>query len=210
MIHILIADDHALVRRGLQQVVIQADGLSVMGEASDGWQVLEFLRTQQPDVVLLDLTMPGPSGVDLVKRIKSLAPKIPILVVSMHAEGQIASRIIKAGASGYLTKDNEPETLIDAIKQVARGKHFIDPRLATEVVFGRTTETTDIPHSRLSDREFGVFIAIARGRSINDIALDLHLSAKTVSTHKARLMQKMGMQNLSELVLYASEHGLLT
>ena len=203
MIHVLIADDHALVRRGLQQVVIQADGLSVMGEACDGWQVLEFLRTQQPDVVLLDLTMPGPNGVDLVKR------KIPILLVSMHAEGQIASRIIKAGPSGYLTKDNEPETLIDAIKQVARGKHFIDPRLATEMVFGRSTEATDTPHSLLSDREFGVFIAIARGRSINDIALELHLPAKTVSTHKARLMQKMGMQNISELVLYASEHGLL-
>jgi len=209
MIRVLIADDHALVRRGLQQVLHQAPGVSVVGEASDGWQVLEMLRADAPDLIMLDLSMPGPNGVDLVKRIKSLVPQVPILVVSMHAEGQIASRIIKAGASGYLTKDNEPETLIAAIRQVACGKHFIDPRLATELVFNSSLVNSAVPHSLLSDREFGIFMAIARGRSINDIALELHLSAKTVSTHKARLMQKMGIQNISELVLYASEQGLL-
>ncbi|MBA4110084.1 MAG: DNA-binding response regulator [Leptothrix sp. (in: Bacteria)] len=209
MIRVLIADDHALVRRGLQQVLQQAPGVSVVGEASDGWQVLEMLRAGAPDLIMLDLSMPGPNGVDLVKRIKALVPHVPILVVSMHAEGQIASRIIKAGAAGYLTKDNEPETLIAAIRQVARGKHFIDPRLATELVFGSSLVNAAVPHSLLSDREFGIFMAIARGRSINDIALELHLSAKTVSTHKARLMQKMGINNISELVLYASEQGLL-
>lgn len=209
MIRVLIADDHALVRRGLQQVLHQAPGVSVVGEASDGWQVLEMLRTDAPDLLMLDLSMPGPNGVDLVKRVKSLVPHVPILVVSMHAEGQIASRIIKAGASGYLTKDNEPETLIAAIRQVACGKHFIDPRLATELVFSSSLVNSAVPHSLLSDREFGIFMAIARGRSINDIALELHLSAKTVSTHKARLMQKMGIQNISELVLYALEQGLL-
>jgi DNA-binding NarL/FixJ family response regulator len=209
MIRVLIADDHALVRRGLQQAVTQAPNMAVIGEAADGWQVLDMLRKDVPDALLLDLSMPGPNGADLVKRVKALAPTLPILVLSMHAEGQIASRIIKAGAAGYLTKDNEPETLIAAIRQVARGKHFIDPRLATDMVFGTSVVNVALPHSLLSDREFGVFMAIARGRSINDIALELHLSAKTISTHKARLMQKMGIQNISELVLYASQQGLL-
>ncbi len=210
MIRIVIADDHAIVRQGLRQLLAIAPDLELAGEAKDGWEVLERVRNGGFDLLLTDLSMSGPSGVELVKRVHDEAPRLPVLVLSMHDEAQIATRAIKAGAQGYLTKDSEPETLLAAIRKVAAGGHYIDPELASRLVFGQETGTGgDVPHACLSDREYQVFLQLARGESINDIAAALHLSAKTVSTHKFRLMQKMQFDSLSDLVRYALRHGLI-
>jgi DNA-binding NarL/FixJ family response regulator len=210
MIRIVIADDHAIVRQGLRQLLAIAPDLELAGEAKDGWEVLERIRAGGFELLLTDLSMPGPSGVDLVKRVHDEVPRLPVLVLSMHDEAQIATRAIKAGARGYLTKDSEPETLLAAIRKVAGGGHYIDPELASRLVFGREGDGEGrAPHACLSDREYQVFLLLARGMSINDIAADLHLSAKTVSTHKFRLMLKMRFESLSELVRYALRHGLI-
>lgn len=210
MIRIVIADDHAIVRQGLRQLLAIAPDLELAGEAKDGWEVLERVRIGGFDLLLTDLSMPGPSGVDLVKRVHDESPRLPVLVLSMHDEAQIATRTIKAGARGYLTKDSEPEILLTAIRKVAAGGHYIDPELASRLVFGHEAAGDDsTPHACLSDREYQVFLQLAHGMSINDIAAALHLSAKTVSTHKFRLMQKMQFESLSELVRYALRHKLV-
>lgn len=208
MIRILIAEDHAIVRRGLRQVLALAPDLEVVDEAKDGWEVIEKIRAGNLNLLLLDMTMPGPSGVELIKRVREEAPRLPILVLSMHGESQIAGRAIKAGAAGYLTKDSEPETLIDAIHQVAKGAHYIDPTVAARLLFDPKPDETEQPHLILSDREHQIFLLLVQGRGVNEIAEILHLSAKTVSTHKLRLMQKLGIDNLSDLVRYAIKHGL--
>lgn len=206
---ILIADDHAIVRQGLRQVVALAPELELAGEAKNGWEVIERVRAGNLHLLLLDMTMPGPSGVELIKRVREEAPRVPILVLSMHGESQIAGRAIKAGAAGYLTKDCEPETLIAAIRQVAGGGHWIDPAVAARLLFDTAPAEGSSPHTTLSDREYQVFLLLVGGRTINEIADELHLSAKTVSTHKFRLMQKLGIDNLSALVRYALKHELL-
>jgi DNA-binding NarL/FixJ family response regulator len=209
MVRVLIADDHALVRQGLRHVLATAPELSLVAEAKNAWEVIERVRQGGIDVLLLDMSMPGPSGVELIRRLRSEAPRLPVLVLSMHADVQIASRAIKAGASGYLTKDSEPELLLDAIRQVARGGNFIDPSLATRLVFDSGQPAGDAPHTGLSNREYQVFLALAHGRGLVDIAEELRLSPKTVSTHKFRLMQKLGVDSVSELVRYAMRHGLV-
>jgi DNA-binding NarL/FixJ family response regulator len=209
VIHILIADDHAIVRQGLRQVLSLAADLELAGEAKNGWEVLEHLRNRLPDLLLLDMTMPGPNGVDLIKRVREEAPRLPILVLSMHGESQIAGRAIKAGASGYLTKDSEPEVLIAAIRQVAAGAHYVDPDIASRLLFASTVPEDTLPQDLLSDREYQIFLKLAQGRGVNEIAEELNLSAKTVSTHKFRLMQKLGIDNISDLVRYALKHDLV-
>jgi DNA-binding NarL/FixJ family response regulator len=209
MIRVLIADDHAIVRQGLRQVLALAADLELAGEAKNGWEVLEQLREHQPDLLLLDMTMPGPNGVELIKRVREDMPRLPILVLSMHGESQIAGRAIKAGASGYLTKDSEPETLIAAIRQVATGAHYIDPDIASRLLFTAATPEDISPQDLLSDREYQIFLMLAQGRGVNDVAEDLSLSAKTVSTHKFRLMQKLGLDNISDLVRYAIKNDLV-
>lgn len=209
MIRILIADDHAIVRQGLRRVLSLASDLALAGEARDGWEVVERVRAGGLDLLLTDMTMPGPSGVELIKRVREEAPQLAILVLSMHGEGQVAARAIKAGASGYLTKDSEPETLLAAIRQVAAGGHYIDPELASRLVFAAQPAESDESHRRLSEREYQVFLLLARGRGVNEIAEEFHLSAKTVSTHKFRLMQKMELASLSDLVRYAVKQGLI-
>jgi DNA-binding NarL/FixJ family response regulator len=208
MIRVLIADDHAIVRQGLRQVLALAPELELAGEARNGWEVIEHIRSGDLNLLLLDMTMSGPSGVELIKRVREEAPHLPILVLSMHGESQIAGRAIKAGAAGYLTKDSEPETLIAAIRQVASGAHYIEAAVATRLVFDAAPNHTDQPHLALSDREYQIFLLLVQGRGVNDIGEALHLSAKTVSTHKLRLMQKLGVYNLSDLVRYALKHGL--
>jgi DNA-binding NarL/FixJ family response regulator len=204
MTRILIGDDHAIVRQGLRQVLALAPELELVGEAKNGWEVLEMTRTTSPDLLLLDMNMPGPSGVELISRLRDEAPRVPILVLSMHGESQVAGRAIKAGAAGYLTKDSEPETLIHAIRQVSRGAHYVEPAVAERLLFQPTAGGDGkAPHEALSDREYQVFLLLAQGRGVVEIGDALHLSAKTVSTHKARLMKKMGVDNLSELVRYA-------
>lgn len=209
MVRILVADDHAVVRHGLRQVLSLAPELSVIAEAKNAWETLERVREGGMDVVLLDMSMPGLSGIDLIRRIKADAPRIPVLVLSMHANWQIAARAIKAGATGYLTKDSEPEVLIEAIRQVSKGGNFIDPALATRMVFSAGSAEAESANVAMSDREYQVFLALVQGRSLIDIAEELHLSAKTVSTHKFRLMRKLGLTSVSELVRYAVRNGII-
>lgn len=208
MIRILIGDDHAIVRQGLRQVLALLPDVELVAEAKNGWEVIELARACTPNLLLLDMNMSGPSGVELIKRMRDEAPRSPILVLSMHGEGQIAGRAIKAGAAGYLTKDCEPQTLILAIRQVAGGGHYIEPAVAERLLFGTLLKDAAAPHAKLSDREYQVFLMLVQGQSIIGIAEALHLSAKTVSTHKARLMKKLGVDTLSDLVRYALKHDL--
>jgi DNA-binding NarL/FixJ family response regulator len=210
MVRILVADDHAVVRHGLRQLFSLAPEFEVVGEAKNGWEAIERLRQGGVDVLLLDMTMPGMSGLDLIRRVRAEAPAVPVLVLSMHADTQIAARAIRAGANGYLTKDSEPEVLIEAIRQVGRGGRFIDPQLATRMVFSsQQTSDEDAPSAEMSDREYQVFLALVQGKSLVEIAEQLHLSAKTISTHKFRLMRKLGLNSVSELVRYAVRHGIV-
>jgi len=209
MVRILVADDHAVVRHGLRQVLSLAAEMSVVAEAKNAWETIERLREGGVDILLMDMSMPGLSGLDLIRRAQAEAPRVPVLVLSMHADWQIAARAIKAGARGYLTKDSEPEVLIEAIRTVGGGGNFIDPALATRMVFSPATTDAEVPNAQMTDREYQVFVALVQGRSLVDIAKDLHLSAKTVSTHKFRLMRKLGLTTMSELVRYAVRHGIV-
>jgi len=207
MIRILIADDHAIVRGGLKQIIATTADIAVAGEAAQGAEVIEKLRVCRVDLLLLDMTMPGISGVDLIRRVRTEHPALPILVLSIHNEAQVVARAVRAGATGYVTKDSDPEILLAAIRKLAGGGRFIDPKLADVMVFD-THSSTAAPHEILSDREFQVLHLLAAGKSINAIAEVLVLSAKTISTHKMRLMQKLGIENNAELIRYAIKHGL--
>jgi DNA-binding NarL/FixJ family response regulator len=180
----------------------------VTGEAAQGSEVVEKLRTIEVDLLLLDMTMPGISGVDLIRRVRADQPALPVLVLSIHNEAQVASRALRAGATGYVTKDSDPEVLLTAIRKLADGGRFIDPKLVDAMVFEK--HAGDVPpHEVLSDREFQVLQLLAAGKSINDIADMCALSAKTISTHKMRLMQKLGLANNAEVIRYAIRHGLI-
>jgi DNA-binding NarL/FixJ family response regulator len=209
LIRLVIADDHAIVREGLKRIVGAAADLSVVDEAADGTQVMRVVREQEFDVLVLDLSMPGRSGMELIKWVKAEKPKLRILVLSMHQELQYAVRAIKSGASGYLTKESAPEQLEQAIRKVAAGGAFVTTEVAEQLALGAMPGSQAHPHESLSDREFEVFRLLAAGVSVTDIAGQLKLSVKTVSTHKANLMQKMGLGNQSELIRYALRHGLV-
>jgi DNA-binding NarL/FixJ family response regulator len=209
MIRVLIADDHAIVREGLCRVIALAPDIEVAGEAKDGREVLEWMRAGGIDLLLTDMSMPYLQGAELIKRVRAEKAHLPILVLSMHGESQVAARAIKAGATGYLTKDSDPEMLLDAIRRCAAGRHFIEPELASRLVFGGDRGSGADAHTRLSDREFQIFLLLAQGASVNEIGERMHISPKTVSTHKFRLMQKMSFESLSELVRYALRHGLI-
>lgn len=208
MIDIIIADDHKLVRQGLKQIMALAPDMRIVGEAGNGQELQALLPQCHCQVLLLDMTMPGIAGVELIKRIRLLAAAPLILVLSMHNEGQLVSRALKAGAAGYLTKDSDPELLIAAIRKVAAGGRYIDPLLVDAMVFDQTLGDLRPRHEQLSDREFQIFQLLVSGKAVGAIADDLALSAKTVSTHKIRLMQKMQMQSIAELTRYAMEHGI--
>lgn len=207
MIRILIADDHAIVRGGLKQIIATTADVEVAGEAAQGVEVLEKLRTCRVDLLLLDMTMPGISGVDLIRRVRTEYPPLPVLVLSIHNEAQVVARAVRAGATGYVTKDSDPDILLAAIRKLAGGGRFIDPKLIDVMVFD-THSSGAAPHEILSDREFQVLHLLAAGKSISAIAEVLVLSAKTISTHKMRLMQKLGIENNAELIRYAIKHGL--
>lgn len=209
MIRILIADDHAIVRGGLKQLFTMVKDIEVVGEAVNGMQAIDFLRRTPVDLALLDLTMPGMSGIDVITRLRALFPELPILVLSMRNEPQVVRQVLKAGASGYLTKDSEPEMLVVAIRKAAAGGRFIDPTLAEQLVFDIDQPGIAPLHEQLSGREAQILALLARGRSVNDIAADLMISNKTVSSHKAHLMQKMNFMNNADLVRYAILHGLV-
>jgi DNA-binding NarL/FixJ family response regulator len=206
MIRVLLADDHTLVREGLKQLLGTAEGVEVAGEAADGDQALALVRANDYDVAVLDLSMPGLSGVDLVKRVKQEKPKLKVLVLSMHGERQYAARALKAGASGYLTKDSAAAQLVGAIRKIAAGGVQISEAAAAQLIAGGSADSD--PHTALSDREFEVFRMLVAGQGLSEIAAQLHLSVKTVSTHKTRILQKMGMDSTAELVRYAVERKL--
>lgn len=208
MIRIVLADDHAIVREGLKRIVGEAQGFQVVGEAADGTEVMRTVRELEFDVLVLDLSMPGRSGMELIKLVKSEKPKLKVLVLSMHQETQYAVRAIKSGASGYLTKETAPAQLEQAIRKIAAGGAYISAEVAEQLALGAMPGGETLPHETLSDREFQVFRALVAGDSVSDIAAKLNLSVKTVSTHKANLMQKLGLANQTELVRYALKHGL--
>ena len=210
MIRVVIADDHQILRDGLKQLLLAAGDLDVVGEASDGHEVIERIRALDFDVLLLDLSMPGKSGMELIRQVKTERPKLRILVLSMHEEHQYAVRAIRAGASGYLTKESAASQLVAAIRKVAARGAFISAEVAEHLAHDAMPHAVDRPrHAALSDREFQVFTRLVSGESVTDIAAALHLSAKTISTHKARLMEKLGIDNNAELVRYAVEHRLV-
>ncbi len=208
MIRIVIADDHAIVREGLKRIVSEIADMQVVGEAADGTEVMQRVRELDFDIIVQDLSMPGRSGMELIKLVRAEKPKLRILVLSMHQELQYAVRAIKSGASGYLTKESAPAQLEQAIRKIAGGGAYVTPEVAEQLALGAMPGSTANPHESLSDREFEVFRMLAAGASVTDIATRLKLSVKTVSTHKANLMHKMGLQNASELVRYAIKHGL--
>jgi len=209
MIHRLIADDHTIMREGLKRLFALAQDLKVVGEAENGAQLIDRLRQGGVDLLLLDMSMPGISGEDLIARIHAHHPSLPILVLSMHNETQIAQRALRAGAHGYLTKDRDPETLLAAIHRVAAGQRFIDPGLAEQMALEASGLGQRVDHAALSDREFQVLRLIAAVHSVNGIAERLAISNKTVSTHKTRMMEKMGFSSNADIVRYALLHHLV-
>lgn len=210
MIRIVIADDHAVVRQGIRQVLGLNGDMQVAAEARDGWELIDMLKLGEFDLVLLDMSMPGPSGVTLIKRLKEEYPNLPILVLSMHGESQVAARALKAGAGGYVTKDCEPAELLHAVCQVAIGARFILPNLAQKLVFETGLAGEPPAHERLSDREYQIFLHIAQGKRLHEIADSFHLSPKTISTHKMRIMQKLDLKSTADLVRYAIGQGLVS
>lgn len=212
MIRILIVDDHAILRAGLKHILADYADIEVAGEADNGLEALALVRDGKWDVVVLDMTMPGKSGIELIKQIKSEKPKLPILVLSMHKEDLYAVRTLKAGASGYLCKDNAAPQLEQAIRKVAGGGLFISQTVAEHLAVGMLSHTGDEapPHTRLSDREYQIFQYIVEGKGLTEMSRELHLSVKTVSSYKARILDKMGMSNAAELVRYAVRHDLVS
>lgn len=208
MIRLVIADDHDLVREGLKQVLSSAPDLTVIGEAKNGIEVMQRVRELDFDVLVLDLSMPGRSGPELIKQVHTEKPKLRVLVLSMHAEAQYAIRAIKSGASGYLTKDGASADLVAAIRKVAAGGAYISTALAEQLALGAMPDAAGPLHNLLSNREFEVFQLLVAGVLVSHIAAQLSLSIKTVSSHKARIMQKMNLHNQADMIRYAISHRL--
>jgi len=209
MIRVLLADDHAIVRAGLKEILADTGDIEVAGEAANGQEVLARVSAQDFDIAVLDLSMPGRNGIELIKLVKAEKPKLRILVLSMHSEEQYAVRALKAGASGYLSKESAADQLVAAIRRIAAGGAYVTPETAERLALGAAPRAEAAAYTLLSDREFQVFRMIARGASVSEIARELSLSVKTISTHKTRIMDKMGLANQAELIRYALEHKLL-
>jgi DNA-binding NarL/FixJ family response regulator len=209
MIKIIIADDHPIVRAGMKQIISEASNLTVTAEASNGHQLLSKIREENFDIVVLDITMPRMDGLDVLKQLKIEKPKLPVIVLSIHPEDQYALRVLKAGAAGYVTKDSAPDELINAIRKVCRGGKYISPSLAERLVFQLDSDFGEMPHEILSDREYQVLCLLASGKTVTEIADELTLSVKTVSTYRARILEKMDMKNNAELIHYAVQNKLV-
>lgn len=209
-IHVLIADDHAIVRQGLKQILSETEDLVVAGEADDGAEALQLARQQEWNVFLLDVSMPNRNGIDTLKQLKKEFPKLPVLILSMHPEEQYAVRALKAGASGYLTKQSAPEQLVTAIRQVAGGRKYVSPTVAMQLAdaIANDSDSEQPPHELLSDREYEVLKLIAAGKTLTQIAEDLNLAVATISTFRARILTKLGLSSTAELIRYGLEHGL--
>jgi DNA-binding NarL/FixJ family response regulator len=208
MIRVLIADDHAIVRRGLKQILAETSDIAVTGEAETGFQAIKIARQDVFDVMLLDISLPDKNGIEVLKQIKKDRPKLAVLMLSMHTEHEFAVRALKAGAAGYLNKQGAPAQLVTAIRHVVAGKKFVSPAVAEELAKALGEDLEQAPHAALSDREFQSLCLIASGKSLSGIAAELHLSPKTVSVYRARLLEKLKLRNNSDLTRYAIKYHL--
>ena len=206
---VLIADDHAVVRRGLIQLLADEYPSLSVGEARDAAEVLQFAREQDWDILVLDISMPGRSGLEVLKELKQQHPRVPVLILTSHPEEQYAIRVLKAGAAGYMTKESAPEHLIEGIRKVIGGGRYVSPKLAELLATTIGADRERPPHESLSDREYRVLCLIGSGKTVGEIAAALSLSVKTVSTYRARLLEKMGMKTNAELTHYALKNGLV-
>lgn len=209
MIRILVADDHAVVRQGVKQILADVEDMAVQDEAQNGSETLEKVAQNDYDVVLLDISMPGRSGLEILEDIKNLRPKLAVLILSMHPEEQYAVRALRAGAAGYLTKASAPQELIGAIRKAAAGGKYVTSSLAEKLAGELKSDAQKLPHEQLSNREHQVMLMLAAGRSVSEIAAELCLSVKTISTYRTRVMDKMGMKKNAELTLYAVHNKLI-
>jgi two-component system invasion response regulator UvrY len=209
MVRILLIDDHPLVRKGIAQVLAGEFSSSVIGEASTAAEGLDAIWKENWDLVLLDISLPGRSGLELLKEIKTARPKLPVLVLSTYPESQFATRVLRAGAAGYLTKETPPETVVRAVRQVLAGNKYISPSVAEHLASEFMLDTSKPAHELLSDREYDVMRRIASGQSVGEIATALNLSVKTVSTYRSRILEKMGMKSNAELTQYAIRNHLI-
>lgn len=206
---VLIADDHPVVRQGIKQILLDAPDITVGGEAKDGDEVLQKVRTGGWDGLVLDLTMPARNGLALLQQIKRETPKLPVLILSMHAEDQFAVRLLRAGASGYVAKESAPEELVKAVRKVCSGGKYISPSLAEKLADSLDRPSIEAPHDILSDREHQVLLMIGAGASIKEIGEELRLSIKTVSTYRTRVLEKMGLRTNAQLIRYAIREKLV-
>jgi DNA-binding NarL/FixJ family response regulator len=209
MIKVLIADDHAIVREGLKQILADIPDMEVFGEADSGDEALKFIRSGGWNIMLLDIAMPGKNILELIKVTKHQSPHLPILILSMYPEDQYAIRMLRAGADGYLTKESAPEQLVAAIRKVAQGGKYISPAMTEKLIAELNPNQTPPLHATLTDREFQVFCGICKGESLTDLARQMTLSVKTISTYRTRLMEKMNMSKNAEIIYYAFKNDLL-
>ncbi len=209
MIRVIVVDDHPVVRRGLKQIIDSETDMQVVAEADNAREAISVIRKTGCDTVVLDITLPGASGIEVLQQLKTEHPNLPVLILSVHEEEQYARRTLKAGASGYLMKDSAPENLIGAIRKIARGGKYISPSFAEMLAVEVASETTSLDQ-KLSDREFQILCLIASGKSLREIGETLCISAKTVSTYRARILKKMGMKTNAEMVGYSLKNKLIT
>jgi len=209
MIKILIADDHPIVRQGLKQILAEESDMGEFGEAKNSQEVMDLIKKKDWDIVILDITMPGRGGLEILKEIRSERPKLPVLILSIHPEDQYAVRALKAGAAGYMTKESAPDDLIKAIRKVLKGGKYISPTLAESLALFLERDDRKSPHEKLSDREYQVMCMIAEGKKVKEIADSLDLSVKTISTYRARILEKMRMRSNADLIHYAIQNKLI-
>ena len=209
MTRILLADDHAVVRKGLKQILQESMPTATFGEAANGEEAIRKSRIDVWDIVILDISLPGKSGLDVLKDLRQAQPRLPVLVLSMHPEAQFAVRFLKAGAAGYLTKRMATRNLVAAVKKVLRGGRYISPSLAGLLAEALRALADRAPHEALSDREYQVFRLLSTGKTVKKIGQELSLSPQTVSTHRAHILEKMAMKTNADLIQYAIQNGLL-
>jgi DNA-binding NarL/FixJ family response regulator len=209
MIKVIIADDHPVVRQGLKQILADEPDIAVVGEANNTQELLRQVWSQSCDVVVLDITMPGRDGLDALRELRRERPKLPVLILSIHPEDQFGLRVLKAGAAGYMTKETAPDELVKAIRKVFSGGKYLSSTLAEKIAFDLDRDTIKPPHEALSDREYAVMCLLASGKTVSEVSRELSLSVKTVSTHRARILEKMKMKTNAELTHYAIKNRLV-
>ncbi|MDD5062277.1 MAG: response regulator transcription factor [Candidatus Marinimicrobia bacterium] len=209
MINLLIVDDHPLIRQGLRQTFLDTDDIRVIDEAGDSASAIVKIQRNRYDAVILDISLPGRSGLDTLTQIKCLAPRLPVLILSIYPENQYAVRVLKAGADGYLTKESPPDELIQAIRKIVHGGKYVSPTLAEKLADNLADNNQTATHETLSDREFQTMLAIANGKTVKEIADELNLSVKTISTYRTRILRKMRLKNNAEIICYAVRQGLV-